>query len=74
VREFGSGTRLAVEEFLRQAGLPIEAGVELGSDSGAVKQAVMAGLGVSVLSSGDRPGAICRSPGHHAGRGFATAA
>lgn len=49
LREPGSGTRLAVEGFLREAGLPPDQAVELGSDS-AIKQAVMAGLGISILS------------------------
>jgi DNA-binding transcriptional LysR family regulator len=49
LREPGSGTRLAVEAFLRDAGMPIDDDAVLGSDS-AIKQAVMAGLGVSILS------------------------
>jgi DNA-binding transcriptional LysR family regulator len=49
VREQGSGTRLAVERFLEEAGLLLDAVVELGSDS-AIKQVVMAGLGMSILS------------------------
>jgi LysR family transcriptional regulator, low CO2-responsive transcriptional regulator len=49
LREPGSGTRRAVEGFLTQAGLPLEVGVEFGSDN-AIKQAVMAGLGIAILS------------------------
>jgi DNA-binding transcriptional LysR family regulator len=49
VREPGSGTRLAVEQYLDQAGWPPDEIIELGSD-GAIKQAVMAGLGIAVLS------------------------
>ena len=49
VREQGSGTRLAVERFLEAAELPRDTLVELGSDS-AIKQVVMAGLGISILS------------------------
>jgi LysR family transcriptional regulator, low CO2-responsive transcriptional regulator len=49
LREDGSGTRMAVEDFLRSAGLVLEGAVELGSDS-AIKQAVMAGLGIAILS------------------------
>jgi LysR family transcriptional regulator, low CO2-responsive transcriptional regulator len=49
LREPGSGTRLAVEGFLDQARLPMESVVELGSDS-AIKQVVMAGLGISILA------------------------
>jgi DNA-binding transcriptional LysR family regulator len=49
LRETGSGTRLAAEEFWRQAGVSLDDAVELGSDS-AIKQVVMAGLGVAILS------------------------
>jgi DNA-binding transcriptional LysR family regulator len=49
LRETGSGTRLAAEEFWRQAGLSLDDAIELGSDS-AIKQVVMAGLGVAILS------------------------
>jgi len=49
LREAGSGTRTAVEAFLREAGVPIDDDAVLGSDSG-IKQAVMAGLGISILS------------------------
>jgi DNA-binding transcriptional LysR family regulator len=49
LRETGSGTRLAAEEFWRQSGVSLDDAVELGSD-GAIKQVVMAGLGVAILS------------------------
>lgn len=49
VREAGSGTRLAVDRLFAEHGLKIEPYMELGS-SEAIKQAVMAGLGLSVLS------------------------
>ncbi|NOX76526.1 MAG: hypothetical protein GXP17_07945, partial [Gammaproteobacteria bacterium] len=49
VRETGSGTRLAVERLFAAQGLEIQPYMDLGS-SEAIKQAVMAGLGVSVLS------------------------
>jgi DNA-binding transcriptional LysR family regulator len=49
LRETGSGTRLAAEEFWRVAGVSLDDAVELGSDS-AIKQVVMAGLGVAILS------------------------
>ena len=49
MREAGSGTRLAVEEFLRERGVVANVVMELGSGE-AIKQAVIAGLGVSVLS------------------------
>jgi len=49
VREAGSGTRLAVERLFAEQGLEIQPYMELGS-SESIKQAVMAGLGISVLS------------------------
>lgn len=49
VRETGSGTRLAIERLFDEQGLKIQPYMELGS-SEAIKQAVMAGLGISVLS------------------------
>jgi len=49
VRESGSGTRLAVERLFAEQELEIQPYMELGS-SEAIKQAVMAGLGISVLS------------------------
>ena len=49
VRESGSGTRLAIERLFDGEGLKIQPYMELGS-SEAIKQAVMAGLGISVLS------------------------
>lgn len=49
VREAGSGTRLAVDRLFAEQGLKIQPYMDLGS-SEAIKQAVMAGLGISVLS------------------------
>ncbi len=49
VREAGSGTRLAIERLFADKGLEVQPYMELGS-SEAIKQAVMAGLGISVLS------------------------
>ena len=49
VRETGSGTRLAIERLFSEQNLEIKPYMELGS-SEAIKQAVMAGLGISVLS------------------------
>ncbi len=49
VREKGSGTRLAVDSLFAEHGLTIRPTMELGS-SEAIKQAVLAGLGISVLS------------------------
>lgn len=48
-RETGSGTRLVFDNMLEKKGLKIEPYMELGS-SEAIKQAVMAGLGLAVLS------------------------
>ncbi len=48
-REEGSGTRMAFERLLEKNGLEIEPYMELGS-SEAIKQGVMAGLGLAVLS------------------------
>jgi DNA-binding transcriptional LysR family regulator len=49
VREAGSGTRGAVEVLFEQHGLPLHRAMEL-SRNGAVKQVVMAGLGLAVIS------------------------
>lgn len=49
VREVGSGTRLAMERCFAERGLELPCKMELGS-SEAIKQGVIAGLGVSVLS------------------------
>ncbi len=50
LREVGSGTRAAIEEMFEIAGLPLQVGMVLGHVE-AIKQAVAAGLGVSVLSA-----------------------
>jgi len=49
IREIGSGTRYVFDQLLQEHGVEIEPYMELGS-SEALKQAVMAGLGISVLS------------------------
>ncbi len=49
LRERGSGTRDAVDEAFRGAGRPVVAAMEL-SSSEAIKEAVAAGLGVTLLS------------------------
>ena len=49
-REAGSGTRAAVDQAFRRERTEIEPYMELGS-SEAIKQAVIAGLGISVLSA-----------------------
>jgi len=48
-REPGSGTRQAMDRLFDENGLTVRSHMELGSTE-AIKQAVMAGLGVSVLS------------------------
>lgn len=49
MRERGSGTRTAVEEFFSERDIVLNTGMELGSNE-AIKQAVAANLGISVLS------------------------
>ncbi|MBE2260806.1 MAG: LysR family transcriptional regulator [Candidatus Accumulibacter sp.] len=49
VREAGSGTRSAMEEFFQERSLKPRIGMEMGSNE-AIKQAVVAGLGVSFIS------------------------
>ncbi|MCL6478799.1 MAG: LysR family transcriptional regulator [Peptococcaceae bacterium] len=49
IREEGSGTRLAVEEFFQKAGFMPEKIITLGSTQ-AIKEAVEAGLGITILS------------------------
>lgn len=48
-REIGSGTRYVFDQLLKKHDLQVEPYMELGS-SEALKQAVMAGLGITVLS------------------------
>ncbi|HXZ04566.1 MAG TPA: LysR substrate-binding domain-containing protein [Ktedonobacteraceae bacterium] len=50
LREEGSGTRAAVEELFEIAGLPLKVGMVLGHVE-AIKRAVAANLGVSVISA-----------------------
>lgn len=50
LREPGSGTRIATERKFDESGLKLKMRMELGSNE-AIKQAVIGGLGVSVLSS-----------------------
>jgi len=49
VRESGSGTRAALEEYAREHHLDMRVLMEM-SSNGSIKQAVMAGMGVSLLS------------------------
>ncbi|NOT18496.1 MAG: LysR family transcriptional regulator [Sulfuriferula sp.] len=49
LRESGSGTRLAAEQFFEQHGVTLKVRMELGSNE-AIKQLVASGLGISVLS------------------------
>jgi len=51
MRERGSGTRIAAERYFAQAKLAPPVRMELGANE-AIKQAVMAGLGLSVISRG----------------------
>jgi DNA-binding transcriptional LysR family regulator len=49
LREAGSGTRKAVERLFHTRGLELSPRLELGSNE-AIKQAILAGLGISALS------------------------
>lgn len=49
VREQGSGTRGAIERFFAQHGVRLQTVMELGSNE-AIKQAVIAGLGLGIVS------------------------
>lgn len=49
VRERGSGTRMALERHFRTRGIELQAKMEIGSTE-AIKQAVIAGLGVTLMS------------------------
>jgi DNA-binding transcriptional LysR family regulator len=49
MREKGSGTRLAIERRFDESGFTLRPRLELGS-SEAIKQAILAGLGISALS------------------------
>ena len=49
VREPGSGTRLAMQSFFQERGLSVRVGMEMASNE-TIKQAVMAGMGVSFIS------------------------
>lgn len=50
MREQGSGTRLATEQFFSARGLKLKVRMELGSNE-AIKQAVAGGLGIAALSA-----------------------
>jgi LysR family transcriptional regulator for metE and metH len=50
LREAGSGTRLLVERLFAAEGLSPAAGMEIGSNE-TIKQAVMAGMGVALISA-----------------------
>ena len=49
VREPGSGTRLAMQHFFEERGILCRVGMEMASNE-TIKQAVMAGMGVSFIS------------------------
>lgn len=49
MREAGSGTRMATENFFAEHNVPLKIRMELGSNE-AIKHAIDAGLGISVLS------------------------
>lgn len=49
MREAGSGTRMATESFFAERNVPLKIRMEMGSNE-AIKHAIDAGLGISVLS------------------------
>jgi DNA-binding transcriptional LysR family regulator len=49
VREPGSGTRLAMQQYFEEFGLACNVGMEMASNE-TIKQAVMAGMGISFIS------------------------
>jgi DNA-binding transcriptional LysR family regulator len=49
IREAGSGTRASMEHVFRAHGVPIRASMEVSSNE-TIKQAVMAGMGISFIS------------------------
>jgi DNA-binding transcriptional LysR family regulator len=49
IREEGSGTRAAMEHVFNKHGIPIHASMEVSSNE-TIKQAVMAGMGISFIS------------------------
>ena len=49
VREVGSGTRMAMERYFHERGVTLRVGMEMPSNE-TIKQAVMAGLGLSFIS------------------------
>lgn len=49
IREQGSGTRYAVEQFFKQYGEPSERPVTIASNE-AIKESVVAGLGIAIIS------------------------
>jgi DNA-binding transcriptional LysR family regulator len=49
LRERGSGTRMATERFIKAQGVKLKVRMELGSNE-AIKQAVVGGLGLALLS------------------------
>lgn len=49
MRELGSGTRASIENFFQEWGVEVKVRLELGSNE-AIKQAIVGGLGLSILS------------------------
>ena len=50
IREEGSGTRASMEHVFRERGIPLRVAMEVSSNE-TIKQAVMAGMGISFLSA-----------------------
>ncbi len=49
VREFGSGTRIAMQRFFAKHGVQLKTSMEMPNNV-AIKQAVAAGLGLGIIS------------------------
>lgn len=62
MREKGSGTRIAIERRFAESGITLHPRLELGS-SEAIKQAILAGLGISAMS---RQALALNAPGQFA--------
>lgn len=48
-REFGSGTRMVMEDYLKKHNIDVKPIMELGTNE-AIKHAIMAGIGISLIS------------------------
>jgi len=51
IREMGSGTRMLMDGLFQDAGFTPNTGLEIGLDDETIKQAVIAGLGIALISA-----------------------